>query len=325
MAKNLITPVIDYDQILPQEIEDRIKPLEHPVVLRWFETHHVKAMQGNKENGYTMLPSERVGQQSILSHWNFVFKNRRYDVGFFNGYDTDMNPQFHAVTFEDGVLRLNPEVDLHKEIWRKIQLHPFFENNVLGLRPKTGVYRFSLDDVVARQQKELERIKLSTKAKSDVLELDKDEQKTIMVSLGCETELDLLRFAEENPSAVLAAIKNLSVISVRELVESCFNEPYGLFVTDVSQNAILWAEGRKPVFTSSDNTVNLPEAFTYYLMGLNPDGKGKPEPSKEAKAKLKTIRQRVEEIDKELQAAKEAKKALAKETAVAPVAPSVEL
>jgi hypothetical protein len=324
MAKNLITPVLNYEAELPQEIRDLIKPLTHPVILRWFEMNKVVALQG-KDQMWTPIPSERIGQQTILSHWSFVYKGHRVNTGFFNGYDADFNPQFHTVTFEKGTLRLEPKNPLHHEIWEKIQIHPFFKDNVLGLTPKTGSFRFHTDDVMSRQLAQTELIKLTTKVRAALLDLEPEEQEIVRTTLGCETELDLLRFAEADPTTTMNAVKNLSVISVRDMVEKCFKPPYNLLVTDTNQNALLWAEGRKAIFSHSDNTVNLPEAFTYYLLGVDDKGQGKPQPTKEAKAKLRTLRDRISEIDKELAAAKEAKAALAKEANAAPLTTSVDV
>lgn len=312
--KNLVTPIQDYDKPLPQEIQDKIKPLTTPVLLRWVDRKNVVALTGSDEKGWTRKEMTTIGTQNILTHWSFTYQigkvQERFIAGFFNGFDTDLNPQFKSPAFTGGTLLLQPGDPNDEEVWAKIQIHPSFRENVLNLKPGIGPYRFYIDDIAKKEEEELLRLKTIGKARRAVEDLEKTEMELVMKNLGCESELALYKFAETDPATVLTSVAAIGVISVRDIVEKSFNAPYAFLVVDATTSQILWAEGRKPVFKSTDSTVDIREEFSYYLTGLNSRGKGTPSPTAEAKAKLKTITKKIAEIDDALAESAEAEKKL---------------
>jgi len=314
MSAKLITPVIDYQQPLPQAVKDKLKPLDTVKILKWNDRTEVTTLHGSQKNGWEKSSALTIGIKTILSNWTFKdsSSSQMVNTGFFSGYDHDMNPRFTPPRFEGGILILNPGKEGDDEIWEKIQIHPHNQNNVVGIRPKSGTFRFHLDDVSAREASELLRIKNVTKAKAAVDALEPDQLALVMKNTGAGTELALQKLAEANPTLVLTSIEQLSIISMRDLVEKCFSPPYSLLVIDQTDNSIKWQEGRQTFFSGGTNT-DLAAAFTFYLMGRTDDGTKESTTSKEQKAKLKTLQSRMKQVDDEIEKERLAKIALKKE------------
>jgi hypothetical protein len=221
-----------------------------------------------------------------------------------------MEPKFNPPTFVGGRLELIPENSTHEKWWKMIQIHPHYRENVAY---KPSLVRFYLDDKEKAEEDELSRMKLVNKAKIGIETLSPEQLRLVINNLGAQTELGLHKFAEKDPSTVLASIDQLSVISVRDFVDKVFQPPYSLRVFDANTNTVLWSEGRKEFFAAGTAT-DAREALTFYLMGRTNDGTKESATSKDQKAKYKTLVKRVEEIDADLEKAKAAKALLGKES-----------
>jgi len=311
----MISPVIDYQQPFPQGLRDKIKPLDTIKILKWNDRVDVTVLTGSQSKGWEKSAAVTIGPKTILSNWTFKdpSSTQTINTGFFTGYDPEMNPKFNAPRFMGGILILNPLNDEDKELWELIQIHPHYQQNVVGIKPKSGTFRFHLDDVSARDAAELLRIKNTTKAKAAVDKLEPEELALVLKNTNTPSELSLQRLAETNPSLVLTSIEQLSIISMRDTVEKCFAPPYSLLVIDQTDNSIKWLEGRQKFFEGGTN-VDLVSAFTFYLMGRTDDGTKESATSKEQRAKLKTLQSKMKQVDDEIEKERLAKIALKKES-----------
>lgn len=310
---NLITPVVDYRKPFSQTLEDKIKPLDTVKILKWNHKSEVKVLHGH-DGAWERKDALTIGAQNIIARWQIEDPATKTVVhtGFFTSYDDQLKPQFNAPRFVGGLLILQPGNPTDEEQWRYIQVCPHNENNVLGIKPKNGPYRFRVDNVEEKKALELLRMKNISKATSAIDGLSDEELALVLRNTGCADELDLRRMAENDPQMVVSAIGQLAVISVREVVEKCFQPPYNLLAKDNTQNAIVWANGRQVYFQGGTTTLDLAEALTFYLMGMDETGKKESAKSKEQKSKFKVLKGRMAEIDEEIQKEKEAKAALSK-------------
>lgn len=250
----------------PQDLTARLEQIarlpSEGVRLRMKAIRRATKVVSMANGGMQTLDNQAVGGlEFIKNKWTFVWNGDVYQAAFTNG----INPQGKTVmlnpSFNKGQLVLSPKNPEHIAIWKLIQIHPDFEQNIIG---NTSDIKFYMVDEAAAIKSEMDKLELIDKAVDFVRRLKDDELMIIGTQLSLTgtkpaVRLSLRKMAEGSPDLVLATQDALKNVDKLKTLDYAWN--LGIIGIDQKNSQIVFGGNNKKII---DFNIGYPDQKKFF-------------------------------------------------------------